>query len=83
MDREIIVSNFNFCPLIQSAILGVACIECEHVKNIEGEYFCMCEEDEDKDQLAVKDIINKLLDLLAAGHSTVNRDEIIRLITDM
>ncbi len=83
MDREIIVTNFNFCPLIQSAVLGMACLECEHVNNIEEQFFCTCEEDEDKDQLAVKDIINKLLDLLAAGQSTVNRDEIIRMITDM
>lgn len=83
MDRPIVINNFNFCPLIQSPILGMECMECEHIHNIEEEFFCLCEDDEDRDELSMKEIINVLLDLLEAGNTKINRDEIIRIITDM
>lgn len=83
MDRQIIISNFILCPLTQSPTLGAACLECEYMQNIEEEFFCSCEEDENQDKLSVKEIINMLLDLLTAGHTAINRDEIIRMITEM
>lgn len=44
---------------------------------------CICENDENQDELSVKEIINMLLDLLMAGYTTINRNEIKLLITDM
>ncbi len=83
MDRKIIIDNFNLCPLTQSTTLGTACLDCEHMKKIGKEYFCTCEDEEHQDELSVKEIINILLDLLIAGHTTIDRDGIIRIITDM
>ena len=83
MDRIIIVDNFNLCPLTQSPTLGMVCLECEYMQNIGEEYFCVHEDDEDRDELSVKEIINVLLDLLMAGNTKINRDEIIRIITGM
>ena len=83
MDRQIIIGNFNLCPLTQSPTLGTACLECEYIKNMAEEFYCICEDDENQDELSVKEIINMLLDLLTAGYTTINRDEIKRIITDM
>lgn len=83
MDRQIIIGNFNLCPLTQSPTLGTACLECEYMRNIEEELFCICEDDENRDELSVKEIINILLDLLTVGCTTINRDEIKRIITEM
>lgn len=83
LDRQIIISNFNLCPLTQAPTLGTACLECEYVKNIEEEFFCIREDDENQDELSVKEIINMLLDLLTAGYTKIDRDEIKRIITDM
>lgn len=53
------------------------------MKNVEEEFFCICEDDENQDELSVKEIINLLLDLLMAGKTTINRNEIIQRITDI
>ena len=83
MERQVFISNFNFCPLMQSPTLGSACLECEHMNKVEEEYFCICEEEENPDQLSVREIINVLLDLLTEGYTTIDRNEISGIITDM
>ena len=83
MDMKIIISNFNFCPQTQTPTLGTACLDCEYVNKVGDEYFCLGEEDVGKDALSVKEIIDALLELLMAGHTTIDRDEMIRLITDL
>lgn len=80
---KIIISNFNFCPQTQTPILGLACLDCEFVHKVGEEYFCLGEGDEDGDALSVKEIIDVLLELLMAGHTTVDRDEFMRLIADL
>jgi hypothetical protein len=83
LERQIFGNSFNLCPLTQMTTLGTACMECEYMTKADEEFFCICDEDANEDQLSVKEIINLLLDLLLAGHTTINRDEIVRLITDM
>lgn len=83
MERQIIINSFNLCPLTQSTTLGIGCLECEYMTSTEEEFFCTCEDDENQNGLLVKDIINMLLDLLMAGYTTIDRDEIKRMITDM
>ncbi len=79
----LVLNNFNLCPLTESPVLGTECLQCEHINNIEEEYFCTYEVGENSDGLPVKEIIYKLLDLLMTGQTTVTKNEIIRMINDM
>lgn len=84
MDRNtIILNNFNLCPLIELPVLGTECVQCEHINNVEEEFFCTYEGRENPDGQPIKEIINKLLDLLVTGQTTMTKDEIIRMINDM
>ena len=84
LDKAIIIlNNFNLCPLTDSAVLGTECLHCEHMINLEEEYFCTFDDEENLDGLQVKVIIDKLLDLLISGQTEVSKEEIIRMITDM
>jgi len=84
LDRNtIIINNFNLCPLTESPVLGTECLQCEHINNVEEEFFCTYEAGEILDGLPVKEIIDKLLDLLVTGQTTVTKDEIIRMINDI
>ena len=79
----IILNNFNLCPLTESPVLGTECLQCEHMNSIDEEFFCGYEAGENLDGLPVKEIIDKLLDLLVTGQTTVTKDQIIRMITDL
>lgn len=83
MDRPIIINNFNLCPLSQAPTLGTECMECEWIQVVGDDFFCICEDDADQDELSVKEIIMVLLDLLSDGRTTIGREEIIRKISDM
>ena len=81
--NTIILNNFNLCPLTESPVLGTECLQCEHMNSIDEEFFCTYEAGGNLDGLVVKEIIDKLLDLLETGQTTVSKDEIIRIINDM
>lgn len=84
LDKTIIVlNNFNLCPQTDSPVLGTECLQCEHINSIDEEFFCTFEAGDNLDELPVKEIIDKLLDLLMSGQTTVHKDEIIRMINDM
>lgn len=83
LDKTILVlNNFNLCPLTESPVLGTECLQCEHMNSIEEEFFCTYAAGENPDALSIREIINRLLDLLVTGQTTVTKDEIIRMITN-
>lgn len=83
MDTPIIINNFNLCPLTQVPTLGTECLECEYMQVVAEEYFCICEDDENRDELSVKEIIMVLVNLLSDGRTTIGRDELIRQLRAM
>jgi len=83
MDRPIIINNFNLCPLTQAPTLGTECLECQYIEVVGDDYSCLCEDDANRDELSLKEIIVVLLDLLSEGRTTIGRDELVRQISDM
>ncbi|MEN6347884.1 MAG: hypothetical protein ABFD08_00595 [Syntrophomonas sp.] len=84
MENLIIIGNFNFCPSRQMPIIGVECLQCEYMKKVDEEYFCTCEDSRlNEDGISIKEFINILLDLLAAGEIIVEREKILKIIEDL
>lgn len=83
MDRPIIINNFNLCPLTQAPTLGTECLECEYLQAVAEEFFCICEDYGNSEELSVKELIVLLLDLLSEGRTTIGRDELMRQISDI
>lgn len=82
MENIIIMGNFNFCPLHQMPVLGNDCQECEYIRKVEADFFCICEPEEDasSDEFDLKQLINIMIDLLYAGQTSIKREELISIL---
>ncbi len=83
LDRPIIINSFNLCPITEATTLGTECLECEWIQAVGDDFFCICEDNKNQDELSIKEVIVELLNLLNDGIHTVGRDELIRKISDM
>ena len=83
MEKVVLMGNFIFCPLHQMPILGNECQECQYIRKIEEDYFCVCEPEEDQtsaDEFDLKRLINIMIDLLYEGQTSIKREELINIL---
>ena len=85
MEKPIFMGNFVFCFLQERPILGNDCHGCDYMKTGDNEYFCTFETEEEKsksesDLYNTAEIITLLVYCLEKGQTTLNRDELKKLL---
>lgn len=73
---------FNYCPMMQTSVLGMVCRDCQHLAGTEDNHHCEYQPQPGEDVYAVKDIITRLLDCLEEGRLFISPDELLSLLDE-
>lgn len=73
---------FNFCPMMQTSVLGLVCHDCQYLAGNENNHRCDYQPQPGEEGYAVKDVIARLLDCLEEGRLSLSKDELLSLLED-
>jgi hypothetical protein len=73
---------FNFCPMMQTSVLGLVCHDCQYLAGNENNHRCDYQSQPGEEGYAVRDVIARLLDCLEEGRLSLSKDELLLLLED-